>query len=296
VSKKNWLSIGAIVPVVAIAALLALAGSDARSTVLGLPVFAAACLLVFAVQWLFAIPSILLRTERVFDLAGGSTYIAAVAMTAALSRLDARSILLLALVTVWAGRLATFLFLRVLQTGKDARFDEIKQSASRQLLSWTLQGLWITGTSGAALAAIASTVARPLGPLAWAGLAIWCSGLTIEGVADEQKRRFRKNPENRGRFIRSGLWAWSRHPNYFGEIVLWIGVALIAAPALRGWQFATLLSPAFVAALLIFVSGIPLLEKRADEKWGGQEDYEAYKRRTSVLIPRPPRTSGAKRL
>jgi steroid 5-alpha reductase family enzyme len=107
-------------------------------------------------------------------------------------------------------------------------------------------------------------------------------------VSDAQKNRFRADPANRGKFIQTGLWAWSRHPNYFGEIVLWIGVAIIALPVLRGWQYLTLISPVFVTLLLTRVSGVPMLERRADEKWGGQEDYEAYKARTPVLIPRPP--------
>ena len=115
----------------------------------------------------------------------------------------------------------------------------------------------------------------------------WAIGFGIEVVADRQKSVFREEPANAGRFISSGLWAWSRHPNYFGEIVLWIGVAVICLPVLRGWQWVTLISPFFVTLLLTRVSGVPMLEKRADEKWGGQEDYEAYKERTPVLIPRP---------
>jgi steroid 5-alpha reductase family enzyme len=126
-----------------------------------------------------------------------------------------------------------------------------------------------------------------LGLFALAGSLVWAFGFAIEVVADAQKSRFRADPENAGKFIDAGLWAWSRHPNYFGEIVLWIGVAVIALPVLRGWQWVTLISPVFVAVLLTRISGVPILEKRADEKWGGQEDYEAYKERTPVLIPRP---------
>jgi steroid 5-alpha reductase family enzyme len=118
------------------------------------------------------------------------------------------------------------------------------------------------------------------------GLLLWVLGFGIEVVADAQKSRFSAKPENRGRFIQTGLWARSRHPNYFGEILLWIGIAVIALPVLRGWQWVTLVSPVFVALLLTRVSGVPLLEKRADEKWGGQPDYETYKKTTPVLIPR----------
>ena len=128
-----------------------------------------------------------------------------------------------------------------------------------------------------------------MGTLGWIGLLVWIIGFGIEVVSDQQKSRFRANPAHEGRFISTGLWAWSRHPNYFGEIVLWSGVALIAAPALQGWQYATLLSPVFVTILLTMGSGIPLLEERADQTWGGQADYEEYKSSTPVLVPRPPR-------
>jgi steroid 5-alpha reductase family enzyme len=177
----------------------------------------------------------------------------------------------------------------VLRAGKDDRFREIKRSFLRFLSAWTLQGLWISFTLAAALAAVTATQTVPLGPVAWVGLAVWSIGLAIEAVADDQKRRFRADPSNRGGFIRTGLWAWSRHPNYFGEIVLWAGVAIVAAPALRGWQWVAMISPLFVALLLTRISGIPILERRADERWGGRPDYETYKKRTPVLVPHPTR-------
>jgi len=105
-------------------------------------------------------------------------------------------------------------------------------------------------------------------------------------VADRQKGQFSADPANKGRFISTGLWAKSRHPNYFGEILLWIGVAIIALPVLQGWQWVALISPVFVALLITRVSGVPHLEKKADTKWGGQADYEAYKKNTPVLIPK----------
>ena len=200
---------------------------------------------------------------------------------------DGRSILLLALVVIWTARLGTFLFRRIRKAGKDARLDEIKPSFIRFLNTWTLQGLWVTFTLAAALAAITATTRRELGLFSLIGFLIWVLGFAIEVAADTQKSRFRANPGNKGKFIHTGLWARSRHPNYFGEIVLWIGVAVIALPVLRGWQWVTLISPVFVFLLLTRVSGVPMLEKRAEEKWGGQEDYEAYKERTPVLIPRP---------
>ena len=119
---------------------------------------------------------------------------------------------------------------------------------------------------------------------------MWLIGTVIEIVSDRQKAQFRRNSDNAGRFIDVGLWAWSRHPNYFGEIVLWTGMAIVTIPVLQGWQWATLISPVFVTFLLTRVSGIPMLETKADERWGGQIAYEKYKRNTPVLIPRPPAT------
>lgn len=203
--------------------------------------------------------------------------------------IGARSILLVALVVIWAARLSTFLFRRVVRAGKDDRFDEIKASFLSFLNAWNTQGLWISFTLAAALAAVTSTRAGDIDAFAVVGLLIWIVGFSIEAVADAQKRRFRADPANKGRYIRTGLWSWSRHPNYFGEITLWTGVAIIALPALQGWQWVTLISPVFVFLLITRVSGVPILEKRADAKWGGEADYRAYKSRTSVLVPLPPR-------
>jgi steroid 5-alpha reductase family enzyme len=277
-------------PIVVLVALgIAVAGSQGGASVRGIPIFALAVGVIFLIQWLAFIAAYLLQTEMFFDLTGSITYISVTILAVLLSpEVDGRSILLLVLVIIWAGRLGTFLFRRILKAGKDARFDELKVSFVRFLSTWTLQGLWVTFTLAAALAAITTTTRKGLGPWALIGLLVWVVGFGVEAVADAQKSRFRADPENKGRFINSGLWAWSRHPNYFGEIVLWIGVAIIALPVLRGWQWVTLISPLFVALLLTRISGVPILEKRADEKWGGQEDYEAYKARTPVLIPRPP--------
>jgi len=266
------------------------AGSQGGGDVAGVPVFALAVALAFVIQWLVFIPAYLLQSERFYDLTGSFTYITVTAVAVALGPvLDGRSIVLLVLVVIWAARLGSYLFRRIRKSGKDDRFDAIKPSFIRFLTTWTLQGLWVSLTLAAALAAITTTERKDLGLVAWVGVAVWVLGFGIEATADYQKSRFRATAENRGRFIHSGLWSWSRHPNYFGEIVLWVGVAVIAVPVLQGWQWATLVSPVFVALLLIRVSGIPMLEKKADEKWGGQEDYEAYKARTSVLVPLPPR-------
>ena len=243
-----------------------------------------------AIQWVASVPAYLGRTERFYDLTGSLTYVTLTVVSIGLGPpAHARSALLGVLVVVWAVRLGSFLFRRIMADGSDRRFDEIKTSFVRFFVAWTLQGVWVCFTMGAALAAITSVRRVPLGVLAWVGVALWIGGFGIEAGADQQKRRFRSRPDNAGRFIASGLWAWSRHPNYFGEIVLWTGVAVIALPALQGWQFVPLVSPLFVTLLLTKVSGVPLLEERADAKWAGDPEYEAYKAATPVLVPRPPR-------
>ena len=275
---------------VLVAALVAVAGSQGGSTVGGLPVFALCVVLAFAIQWAAFVPAFLLQTERFFDLTGSLTYIAVTVVAVLLSsEVSARSVLLLAMVVVWAVRLGSYLFLRIRRAGADSRFAEIKPSFPRFLNTWTLQGLWVTLTLSAALVAITSTERVSLGTVTAIGIVVWVVGMALESTADAQKSRFRADPANQGRFIRSGLWSWSRHPNYFGEILLWIGVAIVALPVLRGWQWVTLISPVFVFLLLTRVSGVPLLEKSADKRWGGETEYEAYKARTSVLLPRPPR-------
>jgi steroid 5-alpha reductase family enzyme len=256
----------------------------------GVPVFALCVGLAYLIQWIVFVPAYTLQSERFYDLTGALTYMSVTSLAVILSpEVDGRSLLLLALVIVWAGRLGTFLVRRVRRAGKDDRFDAIKSSFQRFLMTWTLQGLWVSLTLAAALAAITTMERKDLDAFALAGVLVWVAGFAVEATADAQKNRFRADPAHKGRFISSGLWAWSRHPNYFGEIVLWVGVAIIALPVLHGWQWVTLISPVFVTLLLTRVSGVPLLEKKADATWGGEADYKAYKARTPVLVPRPPR-------
>jgi len=286
--KKSDRNAWIVFPVlIVIGLLLAITGSQGGSMFGSLPIFALSVGLAFLIQWLAFIPAYWLQTENFYDLTGSITYISIVTIAVLFSTgVDGRSILLWALVVIWAVRLGAFLFRRVRKAGKDDRFDEIKPSFIRFLNTWTIQGLWVTFTMAAALVAITTTNHKELDGFAVIGLLVWILGFSIEIAADTQKSRFSAIPGNKGKFIQSGLWSRSRHPNYFGEIVLWVGVAIIALPVLQGWQWVALISPIFVILLITRVSGIPLLEKKADQKWGGQADYEAYKKRTPVLIPR----------
>ena len=285
--KEEQTALIALPIIILVGVGVALAGSDNGFDAFGIPLFALAVGLAFVIQWLAFVPAFLWQSEKFYDLTGSLTYISVTTIIVFLSpEVDGRSLLLLALILIWAGRLGTFLFRRVQKAGKDGRFDEIKTSFWRFLMAWTLQGLWVTFTFAAALAAITSSARQELGWVALIGFLIWLFGFAFEVIADTQKSRFREDPANKGKFIQSGLWAKSRHPNYFGEIVLWVGVAIIASPVLQGWQWVTMVSPLFVTLLITRISGVPLLEKRADEKWGGQEDYEAYKKQTPTLIPK----------
>ncbi len=287
-TKQDRISLAVTLVVVAIGALVAIAGSQGGATVGGLPAFALAVAAAFVIQWLVYIHAWAKRTEKYFDLTGSLTYITITVLLVVLTPgVDARGFLLAALVVIWAARLGTFLFRRISRAGKDDRFDELKKSFFRFLNVWTIQGLWVTFTAAAAWVGITSSQRVAFDWLAVVGLVLWAVGFAFEVVADLQKSRFKADPANEGRFINTGLWSKSRHPNYFGEIVLWIGVALIALPTFQGWQWIAIISPLFVTLLLTRVSGVPMLEKKADGKWGGQADYEEYKRTTPVLIPRP---------
>ncbi|SEQ02594.1 DUF1295 domain-containing protein [Arthrobacter sp. OV608] len=267
--------------------LIAVAGSQGGSTMGGLPVFALGVAAAFVIQWLVFVPSYKAQSEKFYDLTGALTYIAiTVFVVLASPGVDARGLLLAAMVVLWAVRLGSYLFRRVMKHGKDDRFDELKTDFARFLNTWTLQGLWVVLTAALAWVAITSDKKVGLDGFFWVGLLVWALGIALETVADVQKTRFKADPANEGRFINTGLWSRSRHPNYFGEITLWVGIAIIALPVLQGWQWVALVSPVFVALLLVRGSGVPPLEEKADRKWGGQPDYEAYKKDTPVLVPK----------
>lgn len=289
-NKAEQQSAIAIPLIVMIGAAIAVAGSSGGAQLGGWPVFAFCGALSFAINWVMFVPAFVYQTERYFDLTGSITYVTLtiVALTLTEAR-DPRALLVAGMVMAWAIRLGTFLFARINRDGKDGRFDNLKPSLPRYLMTWTLQGLWVYLTLACALAAMTAASSKPLGAFALIGTAAFLFGFGLEIVADQQKSRFRADPQNRGRFINSGVWTWSRHPNYFGEITLWTGVAIVGFPVLTGWQHATLISPIFVFVLLTRISGVPLLERRSLKQWGSDADYQAYVRETPVLMLRPPK-------
>lgn len=285
VPKKRSIIIIAVA--LAITTLVVLGASQSGAVYAGYPVVVLCAILAYGINWLAFVPANIFQTEKFYDLTGSVTYISVISVALFLSaRFDTYSILMASMVVIWALRLGSFLFIRVMKDGADNRFDDIKPDFLRFLATWTLQGLWVVVAAAPALAAIASNNEVKITGLAWVGLAIWLFGFLFEVIADHQKRVFRTANPERKTFIKSGLWKYSRHPNYFGEITLWFGISIAAIPALQGWQFVTLISPIFVTLLLTKLSGVPMLEAKADERWKDDKDYQAYKANTPVLWPK----------
>ena len=261
--------------------------NPAGLTLAGWPAMTALALGAFSIQWLAFIPARLFQTERFYDLTGSITYIAVTlaAISAATAPSGAQWLIAI-MIFIWAGRLGSFLFRRIHAAGGDQRFDHIMVSSSRFFVAWTLQGAWVVMTSCAALTAILSAEQTAVGVIYVMGAVMWVAGFVIEVMADQQKSRFRADPANAGRFINVGLWARSRHPNYFGEILLWAGIAVMAIPYLSSTQWVVMLSPLFVYALLTRISGIPTLARRGQQLWGDDPTYQAYVANTPRLLPR----------
>jgi len=279
-----------IVASLIIAVLILTAGSQGSVSFGGYPLFALCGSIGFALHWAVFVPSYAFKTEHYFDLTGSLSYITTVVAAIVFNpSLDLRDLIICAMITVWALRLGSFLFLRIKKDGQDKRFIVMKTKFTWFLMTWTIGGLWVLVTMAAGLAALTSNTTAELGLVSYLGIALWLFGFVVEVTADNQKTEFRKNPDNRNRFITTGVWSWSQHANYFGEITLWFGLALVALPVLSGWQLATLISPVFVYFLLTKVSGIPLLDRLAKQKWGTDSDYLSYTQATSKLLLWPPK-------
>ena len=287
-SKK--ITIPSIFISILLAGLVAIGIDQGSVNISGISLIYFCCAFIFLAQWLVFIPSYIFETEHYFDLTGSLTYVS-VTLLAILFTVDIslRDILLALFVWIWAFRLGSFLFVRVKKAGSDGRFDLMKKDFWWFLMTWTIQGLWVFLTLAMALAAITSKSKMAIDIFAVVGTLIWIFGFSIEVVADQQKTNFKDDPDNKDKFISVGLWSWSRHPNYFGEMVLWIGIALIAFPVLIGWQLVALISPIFVIFLLTRISGITMLESRGYKKWKDDPAYIDYLERTSVLVPFPPK-------
>ena len=243
------------------------------------------------IQWVAWIPASIGKTERYYDLTGGLTYLTVVGFSLwAGSQSETpslRELIVSLLVVIWSLRLSFFLYLRIHRTGKDGRFDQLKTSPIRFLVPWTLQGLWVFLTMIVVIVINSQADSAPaLGIWDGIGLSIWILGFGIETIADNQKKAFNTEPNNQGKWIDSGLWSYSRHPNYLGEILLWTGIAFFGISCFTGLERVAWISPIFIYILLTKVSGTPILDKRALEKWGDDPEYQKYRDNTPALIPR----------
>ncbi len=271
--------------------LVAIAGSHNGISFNGIPILVICFIASFLIHWVAFIPAYYFRTEKFYDITGTIAYLLILTLASLLTfrslnePLHTRSVFILILVTIWALRLGVFLFIRVLKAGEDQRFREPKQNFSIFLVWWNTSALWVFLTSVNALTMIINNVEFCNDLYFYVGIFLWLIGFVFETIADDQKRRFKKDLLNKDKFISTGLWSISRHPNYFGEILLWSGIAIISLPTLQGWQFVTLISPIFIFLLLTKVSGINLLEDIADERWGGELEYDNYKKNTPMLVP-----------
>ena len=286
-SSKNLGHLRLIIFFTAIIFLLSLIVPDTKLEIFDINILQFILFYVWLVQIVGFIFAFIYQTERYYDFIGSLTYSSsALIVYFSLPTKTQTDNVLLIVVLIWSLRLGLFLFRRILEDGHDTRFDKPKQSFFHFLQYWTGQAMWVSFTCIAVYVAMISNEPNTLSPISLIGVFIWIIGFIIEVIADSQKRNFRKDLNNKGRYISSGLWSRSRHPNYFGEITLWTGVSLIALTSLNGIGYVALISPFFVYALLSKGSGIPLLERSADKRWGDELDYEEYKKNTPVLFPK----------
>eukprot|EP00752_Nemacystus_decipiens_P018301 g16417.t1 len=245
------------------------------------------------------------KTHKVTDLTGAGAFVLSAAACAwksgSFQSGAVRPLLLNVAVGVWGVRLASYLFARILKTGEDQRLARFFPSKDEGWLDgarsffpvnlaafWTIQASWAWVVSlPITLANFSSARGVPMGPAGWACVGLAAAGLAIETVADYQKFQFKSNPDNKGKFMDSGLWGLSRHPNYLGEMGVWWALLGVALPALRGpGQIALgMASPVFTTALIMYVSGVPMLEEQHDQKYGDDPSYREWKENTPMILP-----------
>lgn len=229
------------------------------------------------------------RTDVVTDLSYSLTFVVLAVVLLLAGAAEPVQLVASLLVIAWAVRLGAYLFRRIMRMKVDHRFDGMRDDPLRFARFWLLQAITVAVVMLPVSYLLDQDDPPALGVWSIVGAAVWLAGLLVEAVADAQKSAFRAKEENRGRFVASGLWRYSRHPNYFGEMLVWWGLFLYVLPVLHGAAFAVVIGPVFITLLLLFVSGIPPLERSADEKYGSDPAYRDYKRRTSILVPLPPR-------
>lgn len=251
-------------------------------------VFLAALLAVAVVMAVTAIASRRVGRVSVVDVAWGLLFVVVAWVVLALGEGSARSWLLAALTTVWGGRLAWHLHRRSRGEGEDPRYVTMLSAVpEQQRFSYAVRKVFVLQAVVAWFVAlplqVAATTDRPLGVVAWVGVAVFTVGLAFEVIGDTQLRAFKADPANRGKVMDRGLWAYTRHPNHFGDSMLWWGLFVVAAEAWPG--VLTILSPVAMTYFLAFTTGARLLEGEMAKRPG----YPEYMARTSMFLPLPPR-------
>ncbi|XP_057770490.1 uncharacterized protein LOC130990293 isoform X2 [Salvia miltiorrhiza] len=262
-------------------------------TVIDSHFLALTAIVTVAYQFFFFVITALLKFDKVTDFAGSTNFVILAILTLIVNgSWHFRQVILSLLVVMWGLRLGIFLLMRILQWGEDRRFDEMRENLAKLAVFWIFQAVWVWTVSLPVTFVNASNRNPSLQAADIIGWIIWSVGILVEATADQQKLTFKNSPDNRGKWCDVGVWKYSRHPNYFGEIFLWWGIFVAATPVLKNAEWLVILGPIFLTLLLLFVSGIPLLEESADKKYGNIPAYRHYKRKTSPLILLPPALYG----
>lgn len=261
------------------------------STVLDERLLALTAIITIAYQFSFFIVTYLLRFDKVTDFAGTTNFLLLAIVTLTVGgTYSTRQIVISTCVFIWGARLCAFLLYRIILWGEDRRFDDKRNNLGRLAVFWILQAIWVWTVSLPVTIVNSKTEAQTKGIVAldWVGWCVFAVGLILEATADQQKLIYKQKEESKGRWTDVGVWSWSRHPNFFGEMIIWWGLYLSAVNQFEGGEHAAIASPIFITLLLMFVSGVPILEQNMDKRYGAREDFKLYKRRTSVLFMIPP--------
>jgi len=251
--------------------------------------FATAAVITVIYMTLVFFLALLKKNNSIVDIAWGLGFIlVGTGMFVLHGQGRSRQYMALALIWIWGGRLALHIFRRNHGREEDFRYAAWRRQWGRYFVIrsfgqiFMLQGFLLLLVIAPVLL-IVGQEQPPLNPLDLLGVLVWLAGFSFETVGDRQLAAFIKNPASRGKLMTGGLWRYTRHPNYFGEAALWWGMAILALSAPQGWL--GLIGPTVITLLLLFVSGVPLLEK----KYRGRPDWEEYKKRTPVFFPWFPR-------
>jgi len=251
-------------------------------------VYISTLLISLTVQVLFFILAASFKTDKVTDLSYGLTFIILVFYLFTSNKtFYSYQLITLTMVCAWGIRLITYLFVRILRIKRDKRFDGVRDNFKKFAMFWLFQAIAVWVVSLPSIYLLSLRVDKSISTTMLLGVALWVVGLGVETISDWQKFQFKNNPKNKGKWIESGIWKFSRHPNYFGEITLWWGIFIFSIPFQSGLSWLTIAGPIFITYILLFVSGIPTLEKKYDVRYKNNKDYQDYKKRTSLLIPLP---------